>query len=50
MSMGEPACMQLPLEGNLTHRQLLHLGIFIPYAMLNNGGGLVFLFYCWYVF
>lgn len=34
MSMGEPACMQLPLEGNLTHRRwwFWNLGIFIPCA------------------
>lgn len=43
MSMGEPACMQLPLEGNLTHDVLLKLGIFTPYPMFKLCRRFVFL-------
>lgn len=41
--MGEPACMQLPLEGNLTHDVLLKLGIFTPYPMFKQCSRFVFL-------
>lgn len=43
MSMGEPACMQLPLEGNLTHIQIsFEIRHFYPLPHVCNVGGFGF--------